>query len=103
MIGEQRTGHLAGDGVVISMVSHEHPKVTIDGKPAQLAVITEDGTVIASGQKVADEIAAVVVNSYRAMWIGKGHLRVYSEPIMPIATVGRPDEAANVIERRKVA
>lgn len=101
MIGDQRTGHIAG--VVISMVAHEKPIVTVDGKPAQLAIITEDGTVIASGKQVSTEVAAVVINCYRAMWKAQGHLRVYSEPIMPIATVGRPCEAANVAQRRKAA
>ena len=72
MIGDQKTGHIAG--VVISMVAHEKPIVTVDGKPAQLAIITEDGTVIASGKQVSTEVAAVVINCYRAMWKAQGHL-----------------------------
>ena len=79
MIGQQPTGALPG--VVISAVVHEGLSVTVDGKPGQLAVIDDQGRVVAVGQQVAREAGAVAVNSYRQMWIGQGHLRVLSEPI----------------------
>lgn len=79
MIGDQPTGAI--EGVVISAVSHEGLSVTIDGKPGRLAIVTEDGTVVASGAAVAREAEAVAVNSYRHMLMGKGFLRVMSRPV----------------------
>lgn len=74
MIGHQRTGAI--DGVVISAVAHEGLTVTVDGKPAKLAVVLDDGTVVAAGRPVAKEAQAVAVNLYRAFLRGNGHLRV---------------------------
>lgn len=81
MIGHQRTGALPG--VVISAVAHEGLTVTVDGKPAKLAVVLEDGTVVASGRPVAKEVQAVAVNLYRQFLQGNGHLRVLSPAIRP--------------------
>ncbi len=69
------------DGVVISAVSHEGLSVTVGGRPAQLAVVTDDGKVIAAGQAVAREAEAVAVNSYKHTMAGKGYLRVLSKPL----------------------
>lgn len=63
MIGSQPTGQLAG--VIISAVAHEGLVVTVDGKPARLAIVTEDGQVVAAGPDVAREARAVAVNNYR--------------------------------------
>ena len=79
MIGEQKTGAI--EGVVISAVSHEGLSVTVDGKPARLAVVTDDGQVIAVGPDVAREAAAVAVNNYRGFLKGQGFLRVLSKPL----------------------
>ena len=79
MIGTQPTGAI--DGVVISAVVHEGLSVTVDGKPARLAVVLDDGTVVAAGDQVAREAQAVAINCYRQMWMGQGHLRVLSGPI----------------------
>lgn len=79
MIGTQATGAI--EGVVISAVSHEGLTVTVDGRPARLAVITEDGRVVAAGDQVAREAEAVAVNSYRSFLQGKGFLRVLSKLI----------------------
>lgn len=73
MIGNRPTGALPG--IVISAVAHEGLTVTIDGKPARLAIVTEDGQVVAAGQQVAREAEAVALNSYRALLKGQGHLR----------------------------
>jgi len=81
VIGEQKTGALPG--VVISAVVHEGLSVTVDGRPGRLAVIDDQGRVVAAGDQVATEARAVAVNSYRQMWIGQGHLRVLSKPISP--------------------
>jgi len=79
MIGTQPTGAL--DGVVISAVAHEGLRVTIGGRCARLAIVDEAGQVIAAGDDVAREAEAVAVNSYRALLLGNGHLRVLSRPI----------------------
>lgn len=79
MIGEQPTGMI--QGVVISAVAHERLTVLVDGQPAQLAVITKDGQVVAVGEDVAREARAVSVNCYRRFLQGTGRLRVYSKPI----------------------
>lgn len=79
MIGTQPTGAI--EGVVISAVSHEGLTVTVNGKPAKLAIVTDDGQVIAAGADVAREAEAVAVNCYRGFLKGKGFLRVLSKPI----------------------
>lgn len=79
MIGNQPVGAI--DGVVISAVAHEGLVVTVDGRPARLAIVADDGQVIAAGDQVAREAEAVAVNSYRSMLQGKGFLRVLSKPI----------------------
>jgi hypothetical protein len=81
MIGQQPTGAI--EGVVISAVAHEGLTVTVNGKPAKLAVVTEDGTVVAAGVDVAREVQAVAINLYREFLKGNGHLRVLS-PSIPI-------------------
>lgn len=77
MIGTQPTGAIAG--VVISAVAHRGLEVTVDGKPARLAIITDDGRVVADGQAVAREAEAVALNCYRNVLKGQGHLRVHGE------------------------
>jgi len=79
MIGTQPTGAI--EGVQISAVSHEGLSVIINGKPGRLAIITEDGQVVAAGQDVAREAQAVAVNCYRNFLQGKGFLRILSKPI----------------------
>ncbi|WP_431512580.1 hypothetical protein [Variovorax sp. DAIF25] len=79
MIGEQKTGTLKG--VVISAVSHEGLRATVNGKPARLAIVLDDGTIVSSGDDVAREAEAVAVNCYRNMLRLKGHLRVLSVPL----------------------
>lgn len=79
MIGTQPEGTIAG--VVISAVAHEGLTVTVDGRPARLAILSDDGKVIAAGDQVAKEAEAVALNSYRNFLKGQGHLRVISEPI----------------------
>jgi hypothetical protein len=79
MIGTQPVGTI--NGVVISAVSHEGLSVTVNGKPARLAILTDDGQVIAAGEQVAKEAEAVALNCYRNFLKGQGYLRVNSEPI----------------------
>lgn len=79
MIGTQPTNTLPG--VVISAVSHEGLSVTYNGKPARLAILDDDGHIIAQGNQVAKEAEGVAVNCYRNFLKGQGFLRVNSEPI----------------------
>jgi hypothetical protein len=79
VIGDQTTGRVPG--VVITAVSHEGLTVLVNGKPGRLAIIDEDGAVIAAGPHVAREAEAVAVQSYRELLKGKGWLRVLSKPI----------------------
>lgn len=79
MIGQQATGSIAG--VVISAVSHEGLRVSVNGKPARLAIVLDDGTLVAAGEQVAREAEAAAVNSYRSFLKGKGFLKVYSPPL----------------------
>lgn len=81
MIGQHPIGAVAN--AVISAVSHEGLRVMFNGKPARLAIITDDGEIVASGDQVAREAEAVAVNSYRGFLQGKGFLRVLSNPISP--------------------
>ena len=69
------------EGVVISAVAHEGLRVTVDGKPARFAILTEDGQLIDAGNQVTKEAEAVAVNNYRNFLQGKGHLRVLSNPL----------------------
>lgn len=79
MIGNQPTGAITG--VVISAVSHEGLTVTFNGRPARLAILDDDGHIIAQGNQVAREAEAVSLNCYRNFLKGQGFLRVNSEPI----------------------
>lgn len=79
MIGTQPTGAI--EGVVISAVGHEGLTVMVNGRPARLAIVTDDGHIVAAGDQVAREAEAVAVNCYRQTMQGKGYLRILSQPI----------------------
>lgn len=79
IIGDQQTGLVSG--VVIAASGDMGLGVTINGKPAQLAVIDENGHTHALGQRVAREAFNVSVNAYRNFLRGEGHLRTLSPPI----------------------
>lgn len=79
MIGQQATGGIAG--VVISAVSHEGLRVSVNGKPARLAVVLDDGTAVSAGDDAAREAEAVAINCYRSFLQGKGFLRVHGIPL----------------------
>ncbi len=79
MIGQQPTGSL--QSVIISAVAHEGLTVTVDGRPARLAVVDDEGQIVVAGSQVAREAEAVAINSYRNFLQGTGHLRVLSPSI----------------------
>ncbi len=73
------TAHAA---VIVSALSHEGLSVqTADGRPARLAVVDQDGRVIAVGQEIAAAAFDAAVKSYRNFLIGNGHLRILSKPV----------------------
>lgn len=86
LVGDQQTG--CADGVVISGSAHQGLSVTVDGAPARLAVVTEEGKILDS-TAIAKEAFAVSVNSYRDFLRGQGYLRTLSKPIRAIR---RPPE-----------
>ena len=79
MIGQQPTGVIPG--AIISAVAYEGLSVTVDGRPARLAIINEHGEIVACGPEVAREAGAVARNSLQNLWQGKGWLRELSQPI----------------------
>ncbi len=85
MIGDQPTGTI--DGVVISAVAHEGLSVMVRGGRGRLAVLDENGQVVADGDDLALEVEAVAINAYRNLLKGQGHLRVLSAPLQ---AHGRP-------------
>lgn len=76
MIGEQKTGAIAG--LYITAVSHELPRAIFNGRSVRLAIIDDDGQVIASGPEVAREFEATVINCHRNALKGQGFLRIHS-------------------------
>lgn len=83
MIGTQRTGRLPG--IQLSGTAHEGLSITAHGQPAQLAVVTADGHILAVGQQVTDEVEAAAINLYQRWAIGQGHIRVIEAPIASAA------------------
>lgn len=79
MIGTQRTGGLPH--VVIHATSHEGLLVDVDGKRGRLAIVDDDGNVVAAGPEVAREAEAVALNNYRNTLKGQGFLRTHGSPI----------------------
>lgn len=73
------------EGVVISAVAHEGLRVTVDGRPARFVLMTEDGQLIDAGNQVTKEAEAVAVNNYHNYLLGKGHVRVLSNPMKKVA------------------
>lgn len=85
MIGTLTTGAIPG--VHIQSVVHEGLTVTINGRPGTLAILDEAGTIIATGNNVAQEAEAVAINCYKNMLRGQGHLRILSAPIAALSKV----------------
>lgn len=61
-------------GVHIQAVPVGGLEVTVNGRPARLAIITEDGQIVAAGTAVAREARAVAVNNYRDILQGRGYM-----------------------------
>lgn len=87
MTGNLPTGRVPGTqitahpGAQLAAQSWGQWQVTVNGKPARLAIVTDDGQVVADGPEVAQEVRAVALNAFANFWKGLGHLRVVSNPI----------------------
>lgn len=79
MYGDDPTGTI--EGAVISAVAHEGLTVTVNGKPAMLAIVTGDGEVFAKGDAVTREFEAVAINAYCKILQGQGHMRTLGNPV----------------------
>lgn len=90
MIGTQKTGRLPG--IVISAIVAEGLVASANGKPAKLAIVSEDGQILADGPEVAYEALSVAVNLYRQVLQGKGWLRVLSPNLDPDVVKANPDK-----------
>lgn len=102
MIGEQPTGALPG--IVICATSHEGLQVFADGRRVRLAVIDDDGTVLAAGDDVAREAEAVALNNYRATLKGLGYLRTLGKSIPPVGNASTSrvaQQSATVAQGKK--
>lgn len=75
MIADSVPGLLAR-GICIEGVSHEPLRVSIDGRPARLAILDESGQIVAEGADVQRECAAVIVGVLHNFWRCQGWQKV---------------------------
>ena len=73
MNGRLTTGRLPG--VVISTTATGAMTVTVNGRPARLAIATDDGQLLDDSAAVAAEVRACALNAMHAFWLGQGHLK----------------------------
>lgn len=66
---------LAQRGVVFKPQGFEGVSVSVAGKPAKLAVISDEGEVVALGQEVEEQFSDASVLSYQMMLRCEGLLR----------------------------
>ncbi len=65
----------------ISAVSFQGISVSTPlGEPASLAVVDQHGNVVEAGPDVERAVWGVAIAAYRNFLLGKGHMRVLSQP-----------------------
>jgi hypothetical protein len=72
---KEDASELARQGVVFTPRGYDGVSVAVAGKPARLAVVSEDGQVVALGQEVEEQFADASVLSYQMMLQCEGLLR----------------------------
>jgi hypothetical protein len=71
----------SNEAPTISALSHEGLSVTTaDGRPAQFAILDEEGNIVAVGKEIAEAAWQASVNAYRQFLMGRGHLRILTKP-----------------------
>lgn len=95
MIGIPKTGTLE-HGFISANVTSGYQFTTVDGRPARLAIIDDQGNVVESGDAVAREAWNVCIAVIKNFKIGQGHIVVHSappgmakKPSAPVKTVPR--------------
>lgn len=66
----------------------------IDGKPARLAIVDENGSVIEAGEAVAWAAWRVCIAAQENFWQGEGHLVVHDGPPAGYEAKETPNKAA---------
>ncbi|MFL1551682.1 hypothetical protein ACI77I_21745 [Pseudomonas sp. D47] len=79
MIGIPKTGTLE-KGRISANVTSGYQFTTVDGRPARLAIIDDQGNVVESGDAVAREAWNVCIAVVKNFKIGQGHIVVHSAP-----------------------
>lgn len=78
MIGDLPTGAIPGVEIITTAVKGLQPMV--NGRPARLAIIDDEGNIVAAGDSVGLEAEAAAVNAYRSILLGTGRLRKLPKP-----------------------
>lgn len=79
IVGEQaaQAGTMQLSAVVHEGIRINHP----DGKPCRIAIIDENGQVVAGGEDVTKAVFDVAIGAFQNLMKARGHLRTYSKPI----------------------
>lgn len=95
LVGDQETGRIKG--AVVSASANQGVSVTVDGKPARLAVVTRDGHVLDVAD-IATETFSVCVNAYRDFLRARGHLHTHTQP--PLSVMPWPGRVSKRLAKR---
>ena len=68
-------------GIRLQASANDGLQALLDGRPVRLAVVDDDGTVLAVGAGVAQAAEASSVEAYRLLLRAQGHLLAVSGPV----------------------
>ena len=79
IVGEQtaQAGTMQLSAVVHEGIRIDHP----EGKPCRIAIIDENGQVVAGGEDVTKAVFDVAIAAFQNLLKARGHMRTYSKPI----------------------
>lgn len=95
MNGRLTTGRLPGAHIEVTTTATGPLTLTVNGRPARLALLDEAGHILAEGPSVAAELKSCTLNAWHAFWRGQGHLRasnvqhITHAPVIAPAAAGR--------------